>query len=40
MAKLDVHIVNVVKIGNREYLVDAGYAAPFAAPVPLEMPLL
>jgi len=38
MAKPDVHIVNVVKIGNREYLVDAGYAALFTEPVPLDLP--
>ena len=37
MAKPDVHIVNIVKIGNHEYLVDAGYAAPFADPVPLDL---
>jgi len=34
----DVHIVNVVEIENQEYLVDAGYAAPFLEPIPLHRP--
>ncbi len=33
----DVHIVNIVKIEDREFLVDAGYAAPFSMPLPLDL---
>jgi len=35
MKEQDVHIVNMVSIGNKEYLVDAGYAAPFYKALPL-----
>lgn len=31
----DVHIVNIVTINNKEYLVDVGNAAPFITPMPL-----
>jgi arylamine N-acetyltransferase len=31
----DTHIVNIVKINRKEYLADAGSAAPFFNPVPL-----
>jgi arylamine N-acetyltransferase len=31
----DVHIVNIVAFNKKEYLVDAGYAAPFISPIPL-----
>jgi arylamine N-acetyltransferase len=37
MSAPDVHIVNVVKIEGREFLVDAGYAAPFVAPLPRDL---
>ena len=31
----DVHVINIVTLNDREYLVDVGYAAPFLNPVPL-----
>lgn len=34
MKSPDVHIVNVVKIDGKEYLIDAGNAAPFFEPLP------
>jgi arylamine N-acetyltransferase len=34
MANPDVHLVNLVTLDNREFLVDAGYAAPFMKPLP------
>jgi N-hydroxyarylamine O-acetyltransferase len=37
MTNPDVHIVNIVEINNREYLVDVGYAAPFYNPIPLDL---
>ena len=37
MTNPDVHIVNVVNIDNRDYLVDVGYAAPFFDPIPLDL---
>jgi arylamine N-acetyltransferase len=37
MKNPDVHLVNIVNIENREYLVDTGYAAPFFEPLPLNM---
>jgi len=37
MTNPDVHIVNIVCIENREYLVDVGYAAPFFEPLPLDL---
>jgi len=33
----DVHVVNVVKLEGREYLVDAGYGAPFLQPLPRDL---
>ncbi|HTX98928.1 MAG TPA: arylamine N-acetyltransferase [Bacteroidota bacterium] len=36
MRKPDVHIVNMVKLEGREYLVDVGYAAPFFEPLPCD----
>jgi len=33
----DVHLVNIVKLSDREYLVDVGYAAPFFEPLPLDL---
>ena len=32
--KKDVHLVNIVTINRREYIVDVGYAAPFLQPLP------
>ena len=37
MKNPDVHIVNIVKIENREFLVDTGYGAPFSEPFPLDL---
>lgn len=37
MKNPDVHLVNVVTIDAREYLVDVGYAAPFLEPIPLDL---
>jgi arylamine N-acetyltransferase len=34
MTNPDVHIVSVVRLEGREYLVDVGYAAPFYEPLP------
>lgn len=36
MSAPDVHLVNVVELGGRPYLVDVGYAAPLVAPLPLD----
>lgn len=38
MAEPDVHLVNVVRVDGRDYLVDVGYAAPFFEPLPLDLP--
>lgn len=38
MKNPDVHIVNIVNIENREFLIDAGCAAPFSEPLPLDLP--
>lgn len=37
MSQPDVHVVNVVALEGREYLVDGGYGAPFVAPLPLDL---
>jgi arylamine N-acetyltransferase len=37
MANPDVHLVNFVSVDGREYLVDAGYAAPFLDPLPRDL---
>lgn len=37
MATPDVHMVSVVRVEGRDYLVDAGYAAPFLSPMPLDI---
>jgi len=37
MSAPSVHMVSVVTIDEREYLVDTGYAAPFLAPLPLDL---
>ncbi len=38
MANPDVHLVNMVSVGGREFMVDAGYAAPFLEPLPRDLP--
>jgi N-hydroxyarylamine O-acetyltransferase len=35
MTNPDVHLVSMVTLGEREYLVDVGYAAPFWMPLPV-----
>ena len=37
MTNPDVHLVSIVTLEGREYLVDVGYAAPFAAPLPRDL---
>ncbi len=37
MSAPDVHLVSLVILGNRKYLVDVGYGAPFFAPIPLDL---
>jgi arylamine N-acetyltransferase len=37
MTNPDVHMVNIVSIENKDYLVDVGYAAPFFYPIPLDL---
>jgi N-hydroxyarylamine O-acetyltransferase len=37
MNRPDVHIVNIVNVGGREYIVDVGYAAPFLKPLPRDL---
>jgi len=37
MLNPDVHLVSVVTLGQREYLVDVGYAAPFINPIPRDL---
>ena len=34
MREPDVHLVNLVRVEGREYLVDVGYGAPFLEPLP------
>lgn len=36
MAAPNVHIVNIVTLDDRRYLVDVGYAAPLVEPIPLD----
>ena len=38
MSRPDVHLVSIVTLSGREYLVDAGYGAPFMDPMPLDTP--
>lgn len=33
MSEPDVHVVSIVRLGGREYLVDVGYGAPFYEPM-------
>lgn len=37
MNEPDVHVVSIVRLKDREYLVDVGYAAPFFEPFPLDL---
>ncbi|MFN2222893.1 MAG: arylamine N-acetyltransferase [Candidatus Promineifilaceae bacterium] len=37
MSNPDVHLVSMVTVENREFLVDAGYAAPFLNPLPRDL---
>ncbi len=34
MKNPDVHLISIVKIDNKEYIIDGGYAAPFLKPLP------
>jgi len=37
MNKPNVHIVNLIKIEGKEFIVDVGYAAPFLEPMPRDL---
>jgi len=37
MSNPDVHLVSMVTVEKREYLVDVGYAAPFLMPLPRDL---
>lgn len=37
MSKPDVHLVNLVRIDGREFIVDTGNAAPFFSPLPRDL---
>jgi arylamine N-acetyltransferase len=37
MKNPDVHLISIVKIDDREYIVDGGYAAPFLNPLPIDL---
>ena len=37
MSKPDVHVVSIVTIEDREYIVDVGYAAPFLEAMPRDL---
>jgi arylamine N-acetyltransferase len=37
MSSPDVHIVSIVKLDGREYIVDVGYGAPFLTPLPRDL---
>ncbi len=37
MSNPDVHLVSMVNLERREYLVDVGYAAPFLTPMPRDL---
>lgn len=37
MKNPDVHLISIVKIDNREYIIDGGYAAPFLHPLPRDL---
>lgn len=36
MKKPDVHLINIVTINSKKFIVDGGYAAPFLNPIPTE----
>jgi arylamine N-acetyltransferase len=38
MSEPDVHLVILVRLDGREYLVDGGYGAPFLEPLPRDLP--
>ena len=37
MSRADVHTAIIVSLGGQEYIVDAGYAAPFLEPLPCSL---
>ena len=37
MKNPDVHLISIVTIDNREFIVDGGYAAPFLEPMPRDL---
>ena len=37
MKNPDVHLINIVTINGREFIVDGGYAAPFLIPMPRDL---
>lgn len=37
MKNPDVHLISVVKIDDRQYILDGGYAAPFFRPLPIDL---
>jgi len=37
MSNPDVHLVSIVSVEQKEYLVDVGYAAPFCTPLPRDL---
>jgi arylamine N-acetyltransferase len=37
MSDPDVHLVSIVRLDGREFIVDVGYAAPFLAPLPRDL---
>lgn len=37
MKNPDVHLISIVKINDREYIADGGYAAPFLRPLPIDL---
>jgi N-hydroxyarylamine O-acetyltransferase len=37
MKNPDVHLINIVTINNKEFIVDGGYAAPFLIPLPRDL---
>ena len=37
MSQPDVHLVNVVRVEEREFIVDVGYGAPFLKPLPRDL---
>ncbi len=37
MKNPDVHLISMVKIDGKEYIVDGGYAAPFLKPLPRDL---